>query len=251
MHAKIKTIYLALFQLTWCVFLSAQNPNICSHTENILESCPEQLYLDDSNNQTQQTEDDTIPTRSGCKKIKKPLHVKGNAQFCKNVEIDESLTVDGLIDAQAISFNESITIGSCTGLTGDLSIGNTLNVCDTVNASGDLSVEGNFNVCSQDLCCKLLNRPTALFAGLYAGSSTGTVTIPFPSSYFASEPIPPVAVATSANNARCVMATIPFISADGCTVSLNIVGNCEPEGTTPFYLLVAGYPGTGYCPVNP
>jgi hypothetical protein len=72
------------------------------------------------------------------------------------------------------------------GLTGDLSVGNTLNVCDTANASGDLSVEENLNA-----CCRLQNRPTALFTNVYLSGPTGTTTISLLSSYFASEPTPP------------------------------------------------------------
>jgi hypothetical protein len=101
-------------------------------------------------------------TRGGCKKIKKCLEVQEKAVFCKNVTINGDLNVDGIISACNFpnicsligmtgptgpmgslnaSFSGPVTIGSCTGLTGNLTVGGDLEVCSDEFVSGTLSAD--------------------------------------------------------------------------------------------------------------
>jgi cytoskeletal protein CcmA (bactofilin family) len=193
-------------------------------------------------------DDDDSITKGYCKKIKKSLNVQGNAHFCKNVEVDGNLTVNGTLIASPSSLiiNE-LTIGNCTGLTGDVTVGGNLNVCNAVNIGGDLSVEGTLNVCSQDLCCVLQNRPSALFIGTYTTTPAGIISVTFPPNYFTTGPTS-ISAVTSAQE-PCVLAITNDLTTSGCeiiTTTADIA--CAFTGAT-VNLIVVGYPGTGYCPI--
>jgi hypothetical protein len=111
-------------------------------------------------------EDDVI-TRSGCKRIRKALCAQGNAHFCNNIDVRQNLEVEGTVSACGFSnicpfigltgatgptgslnlsgplvLNGPVIIGSCSGTTGDLTVGGTVEVCSDSTVQGELSVTG-------------------------------------------------------------------------------------------------------------
>jgi hypothetical protein len=153
-----------------------------SQISKIVQEPPEELTIDDLNllrsileEHHDYLEGSNVVTRGCCKKIKKSLNVRGTAHFCKNVEVEGDLAVEGVLEASAIETTGSITIGSCTGLTGSLTIGGNLQVCDNTTVNGILSAgTGIFsNNITVGNCTGLIGNVTA--GGDLQGCGNATV----------------------------------------------------------------------------